>query len=93
MLCKNELLVVLCKRCSISCTSLWFCSVMESVRRKGALEGLVSAAWEKQGMTMSDSSMQIIVVGLNAFSLSVVNTVERMLVNDAKCLGPLSSDH
>lgn len=80
MLCKGELLVILCKRCSISCPSLWFCSVLESVRRKGALEGLVSAAWEKWVMTMSERSIQIIVVGLNVFSLSVVNSVERMLV-------------
>ena len=80
MLCKSELFVVLCKRSSISCTLLWFCSLLESGRRKGALEGLVSAAWEKWGMLVSDSSIQITVVGLSAFSLSVLNTVERVLV-------------
>jgi len=63
MLCKSELFVVLCKRSDVSSASVWFCSLLESGRRKAALEGLVSAAWEKWGMLVSDSSIQIRVAG------------------------------
>lgn len=59
MLCKTKPFVVLCERSSVSCTWLWFRSSLGLGRRKSALGGLVSAAWEKWGMLVSDSSIQI----------------------------------